>query len=287
MNSMENPEEWISGLNTEDLKKIVEVDFNQYEDYVLYVAKEELAKREEPGFAQEDIQSEDVDMENLTDSGTVSTDCGLQNIYKDISTDRTFERIGDIKQEFVRQVAEEKHFYNEDEQYGVRPWVRFWARAIDLFLFGSLIVWAIASAFPWFYVTYGNQYIVPIVVYLIWVFVEALLISKWGCTFGKWLLNTRVQNAEGSNLSYSKALKRAFLIFFYGEGLRIPIVTLVMNIISYKRLVEQGVTRWDEQEEVFVSHKQLDAPKVVLAIVLFVILPVVFYCVSEILPNYR
>jgi uncharacterized RDD family membrane protein YckC len=287
MNSIENPEKWISGLNTEDLKKIVEVDFNQYEEYVLYVAKEELVKREVSGFAQEDIQNKDIDMGKLPDSGTVSTDCGLQNIYKDISTDRTFERIGDIKQEFVRQVIDEKHFYNEDEQYGVRPWVRFWARAIDLFVFGSIIVWVIASAFPWYYVTYGNQYIVSIVVYLIWVFFEALLISKWGCTLGKWLLNTRVQNADGSNLSYSKALKRAFLIFFFGEGLRIPIINLVMNIISYKRLVEQGVTKWDEQEEVFVSHKQLDAPKIVFAIILFVFLQVAIYCVSEILTNYR
>ena len=83
-------------------------------------------------------------------------------------------------------------------------------------------------------------------------------------------------------MSYQKALKRVLRILFYGEGFLIPFVSFITNIVSYNRLMDRGITKWDEQEEVVVSHKEIESYKVVLAVLILVGLPIISFLINKI-----
>src|SRR5271157_2800944 len=64
------------------------------------------------------------------------------------------------------------------------PWLRFIARFFDYSLFFAILHWALPP-FPW---PFFEKFI-PIE-FLAFVPVEALLLSTWGTTPGRWLLKT-------------------------------------------------------------------------------------------------
>ena len=117
----------------------------------------------------------------------------------------------------------------------------------------------------------------------IWALLEAYFLSKWGYTPGKWALNTKVQDVNGGNLSYKKALKRVIFILLYGEGLLIPFVSYIFNFASYRRLMDKGITKWDEKEEVIVSHEKIEIGKVILAVLILVGLPIISFFIKKII----
>jgi len=235
------------------------------------------------GFTEEEIQSKFQIMEQVNQCESVNkeSECNEQTIYpyKDITLDRTLERVSGFKQEVIEKLAEKY------ESLQVRPWIRFWARLIDNTILGLLLGYTWILLIPKFYVLdirYTLGYGFSLLNFLIWALIEAYFISKWGCTPGKWFLNTKVQNAKGGNLSYRKALKRVLLVLLYGEGLLIPFVSAIFNIVSYLRLTDKGITKWDEQEEVIVSHNKIEVYKVVLAVLILVGIPVSMYIINKI-----
>jgi len=64
----------------------------------------------------------------------------------------------------------------------------------------------------------------------VWLFLEALLLSTWGTTPGKWLFKTWVADAMGNRLSFMDALSRSFSVWFMGLGFGLPIVSPTSRI---------------------------------------------------------
>ena len=65
----------------------------------------------------------------------------------------------------------------------VRPWVRFWARYVDYYLFASVIGAAYGFVDPSIFNFDRNEKQVAVfLVFFAWVFVEAGLLSTWGTT---------------------------------------------------------------------------------------------------------
>ena len=94
--------------------------------------------------------------------------------------------------------------------FKINQWFRSLARFCDYCLF-YLVAGAITLSLPYFYPPFF-YYFLAIATPLLWIPLEAFLISKWGTTPGKALFGLSVQSAEGFKLSYSKALKwSAFL----------------------------------------------------------------------------
>lgn len=140
-----------------------------------------------------------------------------------------------------------------------RPWVRFFARWIDQFLWGTAtLVFLGLVGFDGFGVKWiaGSS----------WLLVEAMLLSSFGTTMGKSLLGVTVRNADGTNLSFGAALGRALGVWVKGQGCNIPILNLVMLSLSYNQLTNFGVTSWDEGSSVKVRHEPLGAGRVTGAI---------------------
>ena len=150
-----------------------------------------------------------------------------------------------------------------------RPWVRLWARTIDIFIWVFLALVPLYALFP---ALQNKEYenLIAIIILIPYVFVEAAMLSTWGTTPGKTLLRIQLRKCDGSKLSYEDALKRAIKVWFRGMGMNIPIANIVTHIIACCRLEKNGVTSWDEQGAFKVTHQTVGAGRAIIVILIFV-----------------
>ena len=150
----------------------------------------------------------------------------------------------------------------------VRPWVRFCARGVDNLLVSFLVGFVLGLIYE--PVLEMPDILLGIIVMFVYVFVEPAMLAGWGTTPGKALLRVRLRNSDGSKLSYTEALSRAFLVWFRGEGFGIPIIGFFTQIHAYNRLTKQGITSWDEDGNFTVSHQVIGTWRVIVAVLLFI-----------------
>jgi hypothetical protein len=156
----------------------------------------------------------------------------------------------------------------------VRPWARYWARTIDVFIFGVIFgfiigIVGIFEEAAWQLLELPSV-VLGIIIICLYPFVEALFLSNWGTTPGKWMLNTKVLNKYGEHLSYTEALIRSFRIVWQGWGLGIPIVSLVTLLISYSNLKSNSITSWDANLETVVIHKKIGVTRILITIIIVI-----------------
>lgn len=172
----------------------------------------------------------------------------------------------DHRPETMRKVAKDD-FEASGEQ--LRPWIRNWARGVDFLLFSLFVGFAIGIVNETA-LDQLNDTLAGIILLLAYTTVEPLMLMTWGTTPGKFLLNIRLRNADGSKLSYSQGLTRSFNVVIKGQGVGIPLLSLVTHIMAYNRLVNQGSTAWDESGNHTVAHREIDGWRA-CAVILFYI----------------
>lgn len=150
----------------------------------------------------------------------------------------------------------------------VRPWVRYWARMVDICVFGFVAGIGLVVLFPEFMLDPGTDAILGMLILFLWVFVEPFVILTFGTTPGKWLLKTKILPANGSSFDYGSLLSRSAKVWWRGLGIGFPIVSLVTLIVAYSRLSSNGITSWDRQGHFFVMHETIGAGRVVATIAL-------------------
>ncbi len=116
------------------------------------------------------------------------------------------------------------------------PWRRYFARMLDV-SFGSMILWAVLALV--FRVNVSNigsfaEWLLNYLEWGIWLPIEALLLSRWGTTPGKWIMGIRVEHEDGRKLTYGEAIDRAWIVFVKGMGALIPIYNIYRLWKSYK-----------------------------------------------------
>jgi uncharacterized RDD family membrane protein YckC len=127
---------------------------------------------------------------------------------------------------------------------GARPWPRFFARQIDYVLFGMVFGTVHAMVLtefldlPWLALS-------PLMTFA-WIPPEAILLSLFGTTPGKWAFSLRVVRNDGDNLSLRDALVRSLRVWIQGMVLGLPVVLLIGNWVGYQQLTNLGITAWDE-----------------------------------------
>ena len=147
---------------------------------------------------------------------------------------------------------------------GPRPWVRYFARSID-----HLLIFGLAS------IVVGFAYIMGLrpglQVTLIWygftsvgwIAIEAILLSAFGATPGKAMLGVQVRTNAGENLNFFQALSRASGVWIRGEGLGIPVVSLITLIVAYNKLMGDRIASWDRDGGTKVDHAPCGPARVV------------------------
>jgi uncharacterized RDD family membrane protein YckC len=183
--------------------------------------------------------------------------------------------------------------WNDPVFTGVRPWVRFWARQTDyIILFFPLVLITffifilialmmpsgIRSEFfsglrPGGSMAYN--FFSLIVVFALWsllyYFTEAILLSSWGTTPGKWLLHVKVRRGDGEKLTFKDALNRAFRVLAIGEGFGLPLVNLATRIRAYHILRIEGRTSWDQSGGHVVFHAQIGTLRVIVVALIWLL----------------
>lgn len=153
------------------------------------------------------------------------------------------------------------------------PWRRFFARLLDVTIAGELLLYfgvgAFAlvepeqgTAFFTFLTTKHGTKVEAILAVLATVPANAILFALTGTTLGKAAFGIRVLK-DGAPLSFRVALRREAVVWMRGEGLGLPIITLVANAAAYRRLRDTGTTTWDEASSFQVVHRPTSRGSVV------------------------
>jgi len=150
----------------------------------------------------------------------------------------------------------------------VRPWIRYFARYLDYFLFAFVASIILAFFAP--QVLDKNQFLLTILLLFSWIPVEAYLISKWGTTPGKWCLKTTVRDSSGAKSTFSSAFSRSFSVWWRGIGIGIPFVTIITMLVAHGKLTKEGITTWDRDGGFVVSHKKISLLRIILIILFFI-----------------
>lgn len=150
----------------------------------------------------------------------------------------------------------------------IRPWMRYWARGFDIGLAG--VVAGVVLEFVYPQALELPDVVFGIILTAIYIPVEALLLSSFGATPFKALLNIRVRNQNGDKLSFREALARSLNVWIRGLGLGLPIITLITNYTSYQRLSSSGATSWDAEGNHTVSHRKLAVWRILLIWILLI-----------------
>lgn len=137
----------------------------------------------------------------------------------------------------------------------VRPWTRYWARTFDTYLFSTIAGFIIGLVYP--AIIEMGELFLTVIFTTSFSFLEPLLLSVFGTTPFKALLNVRVRKNDGSKPTYMEALGRSLKVFVFGQGLGVPVIAIFTCIGSYRMLSRRGITKWDSELGFTVSHRKV------------------------------
>ena len=127
------------------------------------------------------------------------------------------------------------------------PLRRYLARAIDLTIVGLMVsfVQFVLLHHNLVNISKGENVLCGLAGWGLLVLIEPLLLSRFAATAGKWCMGITVTRPDGERLSYSEALNRTALVWFYGAGLGLPLVELVCSYLSYRRYTRGEELAWE------------------------------------------
>ena len=158
-------------------------------------------------------------------------------------------------------------------------WRRVGARAIDLFLFSSALgpVFLFIPEANLLQLGLGVRMVILIFVTLFCCALEALCLSYFGNTVGKWGFGISLSDQNGNRLSFKLAFQRTLLVWVRGLALMIPLITPVAMLFAHARLLTFGVTSWDRDLRIKVTHKKPSSAGRGVSAVIFLIIAVIVY----------
>jgi hypothetical protein len=161
----------------------------------------------------------------------------------------------------------------------VRPWVRYWARVFDIYLWSILAGFCVGAMSDFLpdSLTRMPDIGFGLLFLAVWIFVEALFISSFGWTPGKLLFKTAVETSDGELLSYDAALRRSTRVWWRGLAMGLPLISLATLLRSKSRLEKEGVASWDKDGDFVVMHDKVNGLSVLFVIAFFgVVAPALF-----------
>ncbi|MDP4083316.1 MAG: RDD family protein [Bacillota bacterium] len=145
-----------------------------------------------------------------------------------------------------------------------RPLVRFIARMFDLSIFTLFFVTFISIFSPEL-ITHSSKILLFILNLVIWVFMEPIILTIFGNTPGKALLNTKIRTVNGEFIDFFTAFKRSIFIIAAGMGFGIPILNFFTFLFSYFDLKGNGISTWDHKNGTIVLYGKIDCSRVLIA----------------------
>ena len=173
-----------------------------------------------------------------------------------------------------------------------QPWLRFWARMLDYTWFGLLFMLVLGAVLPqdkldWVVKATFAHAPIDRVVFLLFVPVEAWMLSRRGTTPGKALLRIQVQRKEGGLPTYRQALVRSLLVLIRGCALGLELINLFAMSWARARLVRNGATSWDQETGLRVEHGEPEVWRLLVLLFTIVFLFLLTAAVFSLSPEFR
>jgi hypothetical protein len=112
---------------------------------------------------------------------------------------------------------------------------------------------------------------IGIILLFLWVFIEALLLSSFGTTPGKFMLKITVLPPPSGSVSYSDALRRSIKVWARGLGAGLPVVNLIALALAHGHLTRNGTTSWDSEGGFAVKHERIGVARVAAVTLFFIV----------------
>lgn len=146
----------------------------------------------------------------------------------------------------------------------VSPWRRFGARILDS-LFYELTVGTLFTAIYFaavadegtvhFINTLRDVFAIYFLTFVFSFLISGLFVGTLGATPGKYMFGIKVLSAEDMRpIGFGNAVYRELQVFVFGFWFGIPLLSLIGLFLSYRRLKQQGDTRWDAGECVVLTR---------------------------------
>ena len=145
------------------------------------------------------------------------------------------------------------------------PWYRFFARGIDLALYG--VVWSALLTFYLRWYPMGGRYDLgaevgaqiwsAVIGMVLCLFLEPLFLACLGTTPGKWIFGIRLTKEGGGSLTYREGFDRTWEVLSRGMGFQIPIYGWVKEWDHYEDYQENGFVEWDREISYTFRSKKL------------------------------
>jgi len=215
----------------------------------LHTGEQELIVSLEQHLAK--LESEKTDIEQSQEICKVMRSDGVQ--YQIFNAQQYLDAIGSIVKQPVPELL-------EDSVPNVRsPWRRYFARTFDILVYSML--WAIFLSLV-MNVNIGNRntggkLIDTIIATLLMIFLEPLMLTLFGTTFGKWILGLSVTDNNDQRLSYSEAIERTWAVFWKGMGFNIPIYNLVRYWKSYEACDMGETLEWEDNSTINLRDQKV------------------------------
>jgi hypothetical protein len=148
-----------------------------------------------------------------------------------------------------------------------KPWHRLAARMFDYAIFGLLLALLLSQLRSLGFVSdetahwLAHPLLAPILITVLFVPVEALLITSVGTTPGKWLFGVYLQFSisdayarRDTRTQLARTLRRAVRVWATGMGCGFPLIAPILVAIAHERLLIHQETDWDFAEDCLVTH---------------------------------
>ena len=149
-----------------------------------------------------------------------------------------------------------------------RPWVRLWAKYIDLMFFMVIFGFSLGYFGMGDWMDTTKDAIVGIIIIMCWMPLDAFILSRWGTTPGRALLKIKLTH-RGNDMSFKNLFYRSLKVFVRGFGLGLPIINLITFIVAYFDLKKNKVTSWDQEGNFEVTHEKIGVERIVITVLIF------------------
>jgi uncharacterized RDD family membrane protein YckC len=137
---------------------------------------------------------------------------------------------------------------------GQKPatWYRYFARSIDMTVIIFVVIFVVVLGVSIVLAAAGQGEaagvfigLMTIAAFLALPVFEAILAKLFGNTPGKALFGLKPVRADGQPMTFGNLIGRNYRAYFFGMGLGMPIISLVMLIVQFNNVRSKGTTGYD------------------------------------------
>ena len=163
------------------------------------------------------------------------------------------------KPEPPREEPTEAQLWTWSHRACSHPWMRFFARIVDLLLYGilfDLLGWLLIPAYSTIDPPLLVDWLLGVARLAFALAMEPLWLHYWGYTPGKWIFGLKLRNRNGEKLSLREGRIRAFRVFEEGYGFSIPIYSLIRMWKGRRCCLDGEDCPWDADEKYLYGREE-------------------------------